>query len=135
MTVTLGEVVPDEYVLAKAKDLYNAEFSLNPPELRPRFESQPLETKAEWFSKAARLPVPDSGYEADSAKAKELYEKHSDANLPQRSWKSLSIESRVEWLNKAARKNAADRESAREPADNQTEDADETAGDADEFTP
>lgn len=135
MTVTLGEVVTDEYVFAKAKDLYNAEFALNPPELRPRFESQPPETKAEWFAKAARLPVPDSGYEAVSAKAKELYEENSDANLPQRSWKSLSVESRGEWLNKAERQIAGDRGSPREPAANETEDADETAGDADEFTP
>jgi hypothetical protein len=136
MTVTLGEVVTHDYVLAKAKELYDENYLLNPPELRPRFESQPLETKAVWFAKAAHLPIADSGYEAVSAKAKQLYEENSDSSLPQNSWKSLSLESRVEWLNKAEREMAADRRPARESAANQTpEDGDDTADDSDEFTP
>jgi len=135
MTVTLVDVVTQEYVLAKAKELYDEAYSLNPPELRPRFESQPLETRAEWFAKAARLPVAKSGYEATSARAKELYEESTDANVPGNSWRSLSLESRVEWLNKAARQMAADRAPAREGADNQTDLADEPEDDPDELMP
>jgi len=129
MTVTLGEVVTDEYLVAKAKSLYEDNYALNPPELRPRFESQPLQTRAEWFAKAARLPVSGSGYEAVCAKAKELYEESGDANLPRNSWKSLPLQSRVEWLNRAEREMARGSDPASQTI------SDQPAEDADEFTP
>ena len=40
---------------AKAKELYDAEFVNNPPELRPKWESQPLESRVPWLNKAAIL--------------------------------------------------------------------------------
>jgi len=54
---TLGEVASYEAVAAKAKELYDDNFSNLLPNQRPRWESQPLEYRTTWLNKAARLPA------------------------------------------------------------------------------
>jgi hypothetical protein len=50
----LSQAVSYAVIAARAKDQFDDNLSNNPPELRPRWESQPVESQELWLNKAAR---------------------------------------------------------------------------------